>query len=336
MIHSPTTPFSSRAALADPAIIDGKDSLTPGISLVVPVYRSEQTLRPLVTELVQVLPTLALAHEILLVNDGSPDQSWSVVQQLAEEFPVVRGIALMRNYGQHNATLCGIRAARYSTVVTMDDDLQHPPADIALLLAKLDEGYDVAYGVWKERRRSWWRTVLANVARRAIAWVMGAADIRKVSAFRAIRTEIRRSFASWSSPDVLVDVLLSWGTARFAAVSVNERDRGAGHSNYSFWGLAKVSFLMLTGFTTVPLRFANLVGLVFTLFGFVTFLRVIYIYFVEGSVPGFSFLAATILLFGGVQLFALGIIGEYLARVFARTSGQTSYTIRTTTDNCTS
>jgi undecaprenyl-phosphate 4-deoxy-4-formamido-L-arabinose transferase len=156
---------------------------------------------------------------------------------------------------------------------------------------------------------------------------MGMSSVRDVTAFRALRTRVRRGFERFDGPDVLVDVLLSWGTSRFAAVRISERDRGGGHSNYSFWRLVRVSLLVLTSYTTAPLRFANLLGLVCVAFGVVAFVRTLYVYFVEGSVPGFSFLAATILLFGGVQLFALGIIGEYLARVFERASGRPPYSI---------
>jgi len=309
------------------------EGLEDGISVVVPVYRSEKTLPALVNELARVLPTLAARYELILVNDGSPDNSWSIIEDLASRFPFVRGIRLMRNYGQHNATLCGLRAARYGTTVTMDDDLQHSPDDMRALLDKLDEGNDVVYGVWSERKRSWWRAFFAVLTKRAVAWVMGANTVRNMSAFRAIRTQVRRGFATFDGPDVLVDVLFSWGTSRFAAVPISERDRGAGHSNYSFWKLVKVSLLVLTSYTTAPLRFANLVGLFFTFIGLLALLQVLYVYFVLGSIPGFSFLAATILIFGGVQLFALGIIGEYLARIFERASGRPPYSIdRTTTD----
>jgi glycosyltransferase involved in cell wall biosynthesis len=309
------------------------EPIEAGISVVVPVYRSEHTLPALVEELARVLPTLAPRHELILVNDGSPDDSWSVIERLARSYPFVRGIRLMRNYGQHNATLCGMRSARYATTVTMDDDLQHSPDDMRALLDKLAEGNDVVYGVWTERKRSWWRAFFAMLAKRAVAWVMGANTVRDMSAFRAIRTQVRRGFASFDGPDVLVDVLLSWGTTRFAAVPISERDRGAGQSNYSFWKLVKVSLLLLTSYTTAPLRFANLVGLFFTLIGLLAFLQVVYVYFVQGSIPGFSFLAATILVFGGVQLFALGIVGEYLARVFERASGRPPYAVCGTTTN---
>ena len=295
--------------------------------MVVPVYRSEATLEELTRRLLAVLPALSPNFELLLVNDGSPDNSWALVERLAAEFPFVRGINLMRNYGQHNAILCGIRAARFGVVVTMDDDLQHAPEDVPVLVAKLAEGYDVVYGVWRERTVGWWRALFGKLTRLAIAWVMGSRTVRDMTSFRAIRARIRASFAQFDSPDVMVDVLFSWGTSKFGVVKVDERDRAVGQSNYSFWKLVKVSLVVLTSYTTAPLRFANLLGLCFTAFGFAVFLHVLYVYFVEGSIPGFSFLAAVILSFGGVQLFALGVVGEYLARVFERTGGRPPYAI---------
>lgn len=305
--------------------------LPPGYSIVVPVYRGRETLPRLVERVERVLSALGKPYEILLVNDGSPDDSWSVICELVPHHPALRGINLMRNYGQHNATLCGVRQARFNVTVTMDDDLQHAPEDIPTLLAKLSEGHDVVYGVWRERKQGFLRAFFSALTKRSVAWVMGSRNVRDIGAFRAIRTDVRRGFASFDGNDVLLDVLLSWGTTRFAAVQVDEAERAAGTSNYTFWQLARISLLVLTSYTTAPLRLANLLGLVLTLFGVGAFVNVIYVYFWLGSVPGFSFLAATILLFGGVQLFALGIIGEYLARVFNRTTRRPPYTIGQTT-----
>lgn len=298
-----------------------------GCSVVVPVYKSRETLEPLTLRLAQVLPQISPQHELVLVCDGSPDDSWAVIERLSRAHPFVRGVCLMRNYGQHNATLCGIRAARYGVIVTMDDDLQHAPEDVPALVTKLAEGYDVVYGVWRERTVSWWRAQGARLTRSAVAWVMGVETVRDISPFRAIRARIRQAFEQFEGPDVLVDVLLSWGTSRFGVARVDERDRAAGRSNYTFWKLVKVSLLVLTSFTTAPLRFANLLGLALTAFGFAVFLHVLYVYFVLGSIPGFSFLATIILIFGGVQLFALGVIGEYLARVFERTARRPCYAV---------
>ncbi|RMD66127.1 glycosyltransferase [Candidatus Parcubacteria bacterium] len=297
------------------------------ISVVVPVYNGADTLPHLVEETGKVLPQVAERFEMVLVNDGSPDRSGDVIAELARRHAWVRGVELMRNYGQHNATLCGIREARYEVVVVMDDDLQHPPAEIPKLLAKLDEGYDVVYGVPRKRRQVWWKSLSATLIKRAIAYVMGARVVRDIGAFKAFRTDLRKAFADYRGPDVLVDVLLSWGTSRFASVTVEEAPRTVGKSNYSFLKLVKVSLLVLTSYTTLPLRLASVIGFLFTLFGIGVLVYVLTIYFTVGSLPGFPFLASAIAIFGGVQLFALGIIGEYLARVFERTAGRPPYVI---------
>ena len=274
-----------------------------------------------------MLSSLSDNYEVILVNDDSPDQSWDVIVALSEQYPYVRGYDLMRNYGQHNGTLCGIRLACHEVVVTMDDDLQHPPEDIHLLLEKLGEGYDVVYGVPKKLPHSWWRNLGSILTKWLVASAIGIRTVRDVSAFRAFRTDLRRAFEGYENPDVMIDVLLSWGTTRFATVPVDEQPRNVGKSNYTLGRLLRMSLLYLTNFSTKPLRFSNIVGFFFTLIGFFGFIYVITIYFVAGSVPGFPFLASAIMVFSGVQLFALGIIGEYLARVFERTAGRRPYTI---------
>ena len=274
-----------------------------------------------------MLPNVADAYELVLVNDGSPDQSWQVISELAGTHSWVRGIDLMRNYGQHNATLCGVREARFEVIVIMDDDLQNPPREIPKLLEKLEEGYDVVYGVARKRQQIWWKSLASAIVKRAIAYVMGLRTVRDIGAFKAFRADLRKSFENFRGPDVLVDVLLSWGTTRFATVPVDEEPRAVGKSNYNFFKLIKVSLLVLTSYTTIPLRFASIVGFLFTLFGFGVLTYVLVTYFVAGSIPGFSFLASSITIFSGVQLFALGILGEYLARVFERTGGRPTYTI---------
>ena len=301
------------------------------ISVVVPVYNGSDSLPPLVDEVGQVLPGVADEFELVLVNDGSPDKSWDVISGLAQTHSWVRGIDLMRNYGQHNATLCGIREARYEVIVIMDDDLQNPPREIPKLLEKLEEGYDVVYGVARKRQQAWWKSLASVIVKRAIAYVMGLRTVRDIGAFKAFRADLRKSFESFHSPDVLVDVLLSWGTSRFASVIVDEAPRTVGKSNYNFFKLIKVSLLVLTSYTTIPLRFASIIGFLFTLFGVGVLIYVLTIYFTVGSIPGFPFLASTVIIFSGVQLFALGIIGEYLARVFERTGGKRTYVIGRTT-----
>jgi undecaprenyl-phosphate 4-deoxy-4-formamido-L-arabinose transferase len=285
--------------------------------------------------LVQRLHELFLNHsipgEILLVNDGSGDNSWDVICRLAAEYRTVRGMNLMRNYGQHNALLCGIRAATGEWVATIDDDLQHPPEEIPKLLEKLGEGFDVVYGTPQEEQHGLWRNLASRLTKIALQSTMGAETARHVSAFRAFRTQLRDAFANYQSPFLSIDVLLTWGTTRFAAVPVRHDPRRIGKSQYSFGKLATHAITMMTGFSTMPLRIASLTGFGFTLFGMGVLLYVLGRYMIQGgSVPGFPFLASVISIFSGAQLFALGVIGEYLARIHFRTMERPPFTVRST------
>ena len=222
----------------------------------------------------------------------------------------------MRNYGQHNALLCGIRVARGKTIVTMDDDLQHPPEEVPKLLARLNEGYDVVYGAPEKQQHGLWRDLASEVTKLALQKSMGAETARRVSAFRVFRTELREAFADYHSPFISIDVVLTWGTTRFIAAAVRHDPRQTGASNYTVRQLITHALNMVTGFTILPLQLASLLGFsLCTLFGLGLLVFVIGRYLLQGaSVPGFTFLASTVVIFSGAQLFALGIIGEYLAR----------------------
>jgi len=301
------------------------------ISVVVPVYNSAPILPELASRLHPVLDSLVDRYELVLVNDGSHDKSWEVIARLADEHDWIHGIDLMRNYGQHNALLAGIRAAQYEVIVTIDDDLQHPPEEIPQVLAKLDEGYDVVYGTPQQEQHGLWRDLASQVTKLALQTTMGVEIARNVSAFRAFRAQVQNAFSNYQGSFVSVDVLLSWGTARFATIPVRHDPRRVGKSNYTFRKLATHALSMITGFSTWPLRLASLMGFVFTLFGLGVLLYVLVRYLVQGgSVPGFTFLASVIAILSGAQLFALGIIGEYLARVHFRGMGRPYSVIRDT------
>jgi glycosyltransferase involved in cell wall biosynthesis len=252
-----------------------------------------------------------------------------VIRRLATAEASVRGFNLMRNYGQHNALLCGIRAAQGEIIVTVDDDLQHPPEEIPKLLALLEDGWDVAYGTPEREPHGILRGIASRVTKLALQSALGAETARKVSAFRAFRREVSLAFSDYRGPFVSVDVLLTWGTESGYVLHRPAQPSLLGESNYSFRRLVAHALNMMTGFSTLPLQFASVVGFVFTLFGLVVLMYVLGRYFIEGeSVPGFPFLASIIALFSGAQLFALGIIGEYLARMHFRMMDRPSYAIR--------
>jgi len=298
------------------------------LSVVTPVYNGEASVAELCRRLGEVLPRVATQHEIILVNDGSRDRSWEVISDLSSRWPTVHGLNLMRNYGQHNALLCGIRTAKYDVIVTIDDDLQHPPEEIPRLLARLQEGFDVVYGAPKAEYNGLLRALASRITRLALSTAIGSEVAKNVSAFRVFRTRLREAFADYQSPFVSVDVLLTWATTRFGAITVPFQKRHHGSSNYTFTKLVRHALDMMTGFSTAPLQLASVIGFSCTLFGIGVFLYVFVRYWLEGSVPGFPFLASIIAIFSGAQLFALGVIGEYLARMHFRTMNRPVYMVR--------
>jgi glycosyltransferase involved in cell wall biosynthesis len=302
------------------------------LSIIIPVYNSGLILPSLASQLDKFLSSSGLEFELVLVNDASQDNSWDVIQQLSRNYVWISGINLMRNYGQHNALICGIRAARHEIIITMDDDLQHPVEEIPRLLAKLSEGHDVVYGTPIKEHHGLWRDIASWLTKFALQSTMGAVTARKVSAFRAFRTPLRQAFIDFRGPYVAIDVLLTWGTTRFTAIPVSHVPREIGASNYTFIKLVKHALNMLTGFSTLPLQIASLTGFTFTLFGISILFYVLIRYLLqENVVPGFPFLASIIAIFSGAQLMALGIIGEYLARMHFRLMDRPAYTVRETT-----
>jgi len=289
------------------------------ISVIVPVYNSENSLSELYERLKDVMESIADDYEIIMVNDGSHDASWDVITRLTTQSQTLRGINLMRNFGQHNALLSGINVARYEIIVTIDDDLQNPPEEIPRLIDKLNEGYDVVYGTPEQEMHGLWRDLASRVTKILLKKSMGVETARDISAFRVFRSNISRAFSHYRGPFVALDVLLSWGTTRFTSIPVSHEKRKMGASNYTLVQLITHTFNMVTGFSALPLRIASILGFVFAIFGFGVMGYVLIRYLWQGSsVPGFPFLASLVSIFAGVQLFSLGMIGEYLLRMHFR------------------
>jgi undecaprenyl-phosphate 4-deoxy-4-formamido-L-arabinose transferase len=301
----------------------------PSLSAVIPVYNSAEMLPELVARLQPVLEAVATRFELVFVNDASRDASWQALVDLRRRYGWIRTIDLMRNSGQHNALLCGIRAARYDLIVTLDDDLENPPEEIPTLLDALTDEVDVVYGAPLHKVHGLLRNVASRTTKIVLQGVLGADTARMVGPFRVFRTDVRRAFDEYRGTFVNIDVLLTWGTARFAAVRVRHDPRRSGSSNYTFWRLLTHSLNMLTGFSALPLQTAILFGFGVTLLGMLLFVAVIARYLIQGvAVPGFTFLASIIIIFSGAQLITLGIIGEYQARIHFRLMDRPSYTMR--------
>ncbi len=306
------------------------------LSVVVPVYRSAPMLPELHRRVAAALEGAVPSFELVLVEDCGGDDSWSVILRIAASDPRVRGIRLARNYGQHNALLCGIRAARGEVIATIDDDLQNPPEEIPRLLARLDGDCDVVYGTPRAETHGILRNMASRVTKMALQSAMGAETARNVSAFRVFRSRLRTAFDAYRSPTVNIDVLLTWGSTRFAALPVRQDERAMGESGYTVSKLLTHALNMMTGFSTLPLRVASVLGVAFAFGGLVVLAYVVGSWAIRGStVPGFPFLASIVAIFSGVQLFAMGIFGEYLARMHFRTMERPPYAVQSeTTVSC--
>lgn len=299
------------------------------LSIVIPVYCSAKTLRPLVERLLPVLNAMAIRHEIIFVDDGSSDDSWNVLAELHAEHPdSIVAIQMMRNFGQHNALMCGFRHARGHIVVTMDDDLQNPPSEIPKLLDKLHEGeYDVVYGQYAEKKHRPWRNIGSRCVNVFYRRVFGMDNT--VTSFRIIQKKVIDSILSYNLNFTFVDGLLAWNTRRIGSVLVNHEPRLAGRSGYSMWKLLTLAINLFTNFSLLPLQIVSALGLLIAAGG--SLLGIYYLILTllhRIDVPGYASTIVTILMLGGCQLLALGIMGEYLGRLHLNVNRKPQYTER--------
>jgi glycosyltransferase involved in cell wall biosynthesis len=300
------------------------------VSVVIPVYNSASTLNVLVSQICATLQEISF--EILLVDDHSNDNSWSIVRKLARENSHVLGIRLATNSGQHAALLAGVRNASSPIIVTADDDLQNPPEEIHKLLDALVPGVDVVYGVSSEVKQNFYRRAGSKLVGKFFASALQFNSAVSMSSFRAFRTSLRKGFDMALGPNVSLDALLTWSTTRFTVVEVKHDERKVGNSNYTFRKLVRFMIDMTTGYSALPLRLASALGFLTIAFGAVLLAYVIGRPILTGErVQGFPMLASTIIIFSGVQIFLLGILGEYIGRMHFRVMNKPTYMVAETT-----
>lgn len=297
------------------------------VSIVIPVFNSTHSLPLVVDECHRVMSELDFDYEILLVDDGSGARTWETINNLVESNSKVAGLRLGRNFGQHSALLAGIRAATFDFTITIDDDMQNPPDQIPLLLGPLLESEaDVVYGVPVETAQSGWRRVSGKWMRGALSKILGVSEAADLSSFRAFRTSLRDGFNVNLGPGVSLDALLTWTTDKFTSVEVVHLERQHGSSNYSLRKLIRFAIDNITGYTTVPLRAVSALGFATALFGFILMTFFVLLPFFMGlTIQGFPFIASIIILFSGIQLITLGVVGEYLSRMHFRVMNKPEY-----------
>jgi undecaprenyl-phosphate 4-deoxy-4-formamido-L-arabinose transferase len=304
---------------------------TVDLSVVIPAYHSESTLPNLVERLHKTLEGMGRRYEIIIVDDGSKDNTWHVLAELqAQHRDTLTAIQLMRNFGQHNALMCALRHARGELIVTMDDDLQNPPEEIPVLVEAIERGdFDLVYGKYDRKRHGRWRNLgsaVVNIFYRLVFQLTVT-----VTAFRVMRRQLAESILSYDLNFTFLDGLLAWNTQRIGEASVRHEPRQDGRSGYSLRRLVLLAMNLFANFSLLPLQAVSLLGFLFSLVGFVLGSYYLVKYFLDQLVvPGYASTIVAILVLGGTQLLALGVIGEYLGRLHLNVNRKPQYTVRKT------
>ena len=300
------------------------------ISFVIPCYRSERTLPAVVAELKSTMAGRPeYDYEIILTEDGSPDGVWQVIRSLAEADRRIRAIRFTRNFGQHAALMAGLSAVSGDAAFLLDDDGQAPVDELFKLVDELDKGYDVVYGVYPEihqnafRRFGTWANKL--MAESLLDWPK---DVQSTSFFicrRLIVDEILR----YDKPYPYLEGLIIRATRNIGHVLVHQRDRAEGSSGYTLGKLIKLWLNGFTAFSIKPLRAASLCGMLFALIGFVWTLVIVIVRLTTTDVPdGWTTIVAVLLLVGGLLMLMLGLIGEYIGRIYICMNNSPQYVVR--------
>lgn len=298
-------------------------------SVVVPVYNSEKSLFELHERLVKVFGNLNKSFELILVDDGSKDKSWEVMQKLHEKDKRVRIIQLMKNFGQNNALMCGFGFVNGEGVIVMDDDLQHPPEEIPKLIHTFENGYDIVYGQYFKKEHIWFRNLASKTVYGIFSKAMGIS--LKVTAFKIVDRKVIDEIVQFKGQNPSVDVYIAnvVSSRRVGGVGVHHVPRKHGNTNYTFIKLSKWASNVLFNSTVYPLNVATFLGFSFSLLSF--FLAIIYLLlylFNDVRVSGFTTLILAITFFSGMTLFVLGIIGRYIGNIFLDLNNRPQFVIR--------
>jgi len=307
-----------------------ENGTVPVLSIVIPVFQSSTTLPTLMSRLSVVLQSLEISYEVVFVEDGSPDNSWAVLEELWKANPdTVSIIQLTRNFGQHNALMCGFRYARGQYLLTMDDDLQNPPKEIPKLLDAIQaSSLDVVYGAPSRRKQHQSRN-MGSILVRLFYRIVFKSDV-EISSFRIINGKVARNILNYDLNFTFIDGLLAWHTERIGSVQSEHDHRPTGKSGYHVGKLLTLAFNLFTNFSLIPLQAVACVGFLFACVGLLTGAYFLLQYVTGGiGVPGYASTIIAIMVLGGIQLLSLGILGEYLGRVHLNLNKKPQYVVRT-------
>ena len=306
------------------------------LSVCVPVYNGAATVGRLVEAILSELgPNSGLDDlEIILVNDGSPkDESEAVCAELARRIPEVRFIGLRRNYGEHNAVMCALAHSRGDYVAVIDDDFQNPPSEIAVMLDEARKGYDVVYARFEKKRHHWFRNWGSRFNNAVAGQLLNKPRGLYLSSFKVISRDLVKEITKYTGPFPYVDGLILRATDSISSVTVKHRDRSEGKSNYTFRKLVNLWIRMFINFSQKPLRIATGTGLFFAAVSLVVAVVFAVEKFLEHESPaGWASLIVAVLFMGSLQLIFLGLLGEYIGKIYLDLNGTPQWTIKTIID----
>jgi undecaprenyl-phosphate 4-deoxy-4-formamido-L-arabinose transferase len=304
------------------------DEFRPRLSIVVPLYNAAATL-PALHEEISALEVPG-GHELILVNDGSRDETEAVALKLTRESRLpTRFLSLSRNFGEHNAVLAGLRAVSGRYVVTMDDDLQNPPAEALKLLAVAEaEKRDVVFGIYERKEHAWWRNAGSWLTNRIADFVVDKPRKLYLCSFRCLSRFVVDEITKSRTPYPYVDGLIFQVTQNVGTVRVRHVERAQGSSGYNFRKLVRLWISMLVNVSVLPLRLMTLAGMITSALGFLAVIEVVLEHVLHKTPTGWSSIMAAVLVLSGAQLLLLGILGEYVGRIYLGISEKPQSVVR--------
>lgn len=305
------------------------------LSIVIPVYKGAATIGRLVDTVIETLSPQVQLHEIILVNDGSPDNSHEVILEIIERHPkMITYVHLLRNFGEHNAVMCGLNHMTGDVVVIIDDDFQNPPSEILPLVVKLLDGYDVVYSYYEKKKHNVFRNLGSRFNDKVATFLLQKPANLYLSSFKAMSAPLVNVIVQYDGPYPYIDGLILRSTKRIGTQLVEHAEREDGKSSYTLGKLISLWMNMFTGFSIVPLRVATYLGFFFAgLSILLTFYFILVrirgpIFFDHELPDGWATIVVLITFFTGMQLTIFGILGEYLGRLFLTVNKTPQFLIR--------
>jgi len=315
---------------ASAPVSSGATAAGVALSVVIPVFNEAENLELLHRRLTQTLAQMRHSYEIWYVDDGSGDRSLEILRGFAAEDNHVAVIELTRNFGQHAAVLAGFAAARGSMVVTLDADLQNPPEEIPRLVSKIEEGYEVVGGWREDRRDPIYRRAPSDLINHITSVTVGVRMNDYGCMLRAYRRDIVRQIVECDERSSFIPALANSLAKHTAEIQVGHSDRWRGSSKYTLLKLMRLSFDLITGFSLLPIQMVSLMGILVAMAGtgFGVFLLIRRL-FVGPESEGVFTLFAVLFVFVGMLIFAVGMVGEYIGRIYLEVRRRPTYRIRT-------